>query len=365
MRPRTFFLPRKLVSIAAAFLVFNSAHTRAQEAQSLNRAELVQQDQLAINTLQASFDRESGLWGKEGWWHDANSLTALVDFSRATGTKQYLPDIERTFTANIGKHFLINKFYDDEGWWALAWIDAYDLTGDSRYLAAAATIFTDMTTGWDDTCGGGLWWTRDRTYKNAIPNELFLSVAAKLANRRKGRQRKKYIAWADREWNWLQHSAMVEPDHLFSDGLDSQCHDNHRRKWSYNQGVVLGGLAELSRIPGHSGVLEQAETIADAAILLLSDKNGVVHESCEPACSSDGTQFKGIFMRNLAELNQLSNSPRYAGVLRVNATSIIENAQGPDHSFGIVWSGPPGKTTLISQTAAIDALNAAVFSFKK
>jgi predicted alpha-1,6-mannanase (GH76 family) len=353
-----------LVLLSAALLLSIGA-TAGAPAQQLTRTDLVQQDQLAVKTLEDSFNFSTGLWGKQGWWHDANSLTALIDFSRATDDKQYLPEINRTFTANIENRFLINKYYDDEGWWALAWIDAYDVTGDKRYLAAAVTIFNDMTTGWDDTCGGGLWWTRDRTYKNAIPNELFLSVAARLANRSEGRRRKGYVQWADREWNWLQHSAMFEDDHLFSDGLDSECHDNHRRKWSYNQGVVLGGLAELSRIPGHSGALPQAETIADAAILRLSDKNGILHESCEPTCSGDGTQFKGIFIRNLAQLNQRSMEPRYISFIRVNADSLVESAQGPGHSFGLIWSGPPGNSGSISQTAAIDALNAAIFALDK
>jgi predicted alpha-1,6-mannanase (GH76 family) len=128
---------------------------------------------------------------------------------------------------------------------------------------------------------------------------------------------------------------------------------------------VLGGLAELSRIPGHSGLLRQAETIADAAILRFSDENGILHESCEPKCSGDGTQFKGIFIRNLAQLNQRSNNLRYAKFICTNADSLVENAQLPDHSFGLIWSGPPGNTGSISQTAAIDALNAAVFVSRK
>lgn len=350
--------------LSATFLICASFAASAP-AQQLTRTELAEQDRLAVSTLQAFYDETTGLWSKHGWWHDANSLTALVDYSRAADTRQYLPQIEKTYTANIETHFLINKFYDDEGWWALGWIDAYDLTGDKRYLAVATAIFRDMTTGWDNTCGGGLWWTRDRNYKNAIANELFLSVAARLANRSNGRRRKGYVKWADREWNWLQHSAMVEDDHLFSDGLDSACHEKTHKKWSYNQGVVLGGLAELSRIPGHPDALAQAETIADSAMLHLSDKNGILHESCEPACSADGTQFKGIFVRNLAQLNQRSPQPRYVEFLRANADSLVRNGQGPDHSYGLIWSGPPGKSNNITQTAAIDALNAALFALEK
>ncbi len=82
-------------------------------------------------------------------------------------------------------------FYDDEGWWALAWLKAYDLTNDDRYLNMAVTIFDDMTNGWDfDACPGGIYWAKNHAdsngntpYKNAIANELFLAVGAGLYRR--------------------------------------------------------------------------------------------------------------------------------------------------------------------------------------
>ncbi len=322
---------------------------------------MVAQARLAADALQKDFDPQTGLWKSDGWWNSANSLTAMVDLSRATHSTEYVGDIEKTYAANAGGRFVVNKYYDDEGWWALAWIDAYDLTGDARYLQAAEGVFEDMTGGWDETCGGGLWWTRERTYKNAIPNELFLSVAAHLANRvQDSSQRSRYVAWATREWTWFQHSSMIEGDHLISDGLDAKCRDNHGTKWTYNQGVVLGGLAELSRLPGEGRVLRPARAIADAAIEHLADGQGVLHESCEPKCGGDGSQFKGIFMRNLALLNERKPRKNYVRFLRANAESLVERAQSPEHTYGVVWSGPPGVSDAISQTSALDALNAAI-----
>ena len=49
----------------------------------------------------------------------------------------------------------INDYYDDEGWWILAWIEAYELTKDDKYLKMARITFADMATGWDEVCGGG------------------------------------------------------------------------------------------------------------------------------------------------------------------------------------------------------------------
>jgi hypothetical protein len=53
-------------------------------------------------------------------------------------------------------------------------------------------------------------------------------------------------------------------------------------------------------------------------------------------------------------------NPGYAGFIAANAESVPKNAQAPDHSLGLVWSGPPGATTAVSQTSAIDALVAAL-----
>ena len=103
-----------------------------------------------------------------------------------TRTHAYDATFANTFDkAQHASAGFLNDYYDDEGWWALAWIDVYDLTHEERYLGMAVAIFKDMAQGWDGTCGGGIWWSKERKYKNAIANELFLSVAAHLARRAK------------------------------------------------------------------------------------------------------------------------------------------------------------------------------------
>lgn len=319
-----------------------------------------QQVEVAVDRLQSWYDPQTGLWKTTGWWNSANALTALIDYSRVSRSSQYLSIPAETYAANIHNGFL-NRYYDDEGWWALAWIDAYDLTGKQEYLSTATSIFENMASGWDSTCGGGIWWNKDRHYKNAIANELFLSVAAHLANRTSNSvQRTEFARWAEREWNWFRRSGMIERDHLISDGLDAQCRDNHRTQWSYNQGVILGGLTELSRLEHRGRDLHDAQQIARSAIHSLSDAHGILHDPCEPSCGADGTQFKGIFMRNLAALNQAKPSGRYRKFILANAASILEHDQTPDHSFGAVWSGPAGQTNASTQSSAIDALVAAL-----
>lgn len=325
-------------------------------------ADFVADSASGVKTLQTWYVEETGLWQTTGWWNGANALTVLVDYSKLSHTQDYLPVIANTFERNSGKNFL-NKYYDDEGWWALGWAGAYELSHQARYLDMTERIFTDMAAGWDDTCGGGIWWSKDNHYKNAIANELFLSVAAKLADLTADPdKRAAYLAWAQREWKWFAASGMINSDNLVNDGLDSACQNNHRTTWSYNQGVILGGLSELAKLSGDAKALEAAQSIASAAISRLTDPAGVLHDPCEPArCGNDAVQFKGIFARNLAALTAASPMPQFRAFLQTNAESVWKN-RDPDNRFGVVWSAPSDVKNAATQVSALDVILAAAQS---
>ena len=323
-----------------------------------------QRAELAVQTLQSWYDSGTGLYRTTGWWNSANAITTLADYSRAAKSHQF----DSVFTTTLiaaQKKFpgFVNRYYDDEGWWALAWIDVYDLTGKKQYLEMAKSIFADMSGGWDDTCSGGILWSKDRKYKNAIANELFLSVAAHLATRVKSRHEKKeYISWAEREWQWFSASGMINGSHLINDGLDAKCSNNHRTTWTYNQGVILGALAELSRVHHNQSLLNTAATIAEAALSPpgLVDERGILHETCEPKCGADGSQFKGIFARNLGYLQRAAPQARYQQFLSANADSIWSGAQPPAYQLGLIWTAPFGTADASTHSSAADALVAAL-----
>ena len=277
--------------------------------------DFLQYSAAGIAALQRWYVEDTGLWRSTGWWNAANSVTVLVKYSQLSHSSAYLPAIANTFTRNSKSNFL-NQYYDDEGWWALAWIAAYDLTHEARYLDMAETIFSDMTGGWDNTCGGGSWWNKDRKYKNAIPNELFLSIAAELASRSADAQKRAAdLVWAQKEWAWFSQSRMINSQDLINDGLDANCRNNHQAVWSYNQGVILGGLVALWRKTQDWSLLQEAQTIALATISHQTDRNGILIDPCEPDCRDDALQFKGIFVRNLALLNSVAPLAQYKSFL--------------------------------------------------
>jgi predicted alpha-1,6-mannanase (GH76 family) len=321
-----------------------------------------------IGALQRWYRPRTGLWRTTGWWNAANALTAVIGYTQRTGDRTYLGVVERTFTAARRRHRdFVCGFYDDNGWWGLAWVAAHDLTGDARYLDAARAIFANLVTGWDDSCGGGLWWNTERKYKNAITNELFLTLAARL-HQRCGGDHVNYLDWALREWDWFRARGLIGASGLVNDGLTAECENNDGVTWTYNQGVILGGLAALHEITGEAAYLTQGEAIADAALSLLASPPtastpGILIEPDELATArrdKDRPQFKGIFMRNLHDLYVRSSRPAYLGFIRDNARSIWDNNRNLKDQFGLHWAGPFDRADACRQSAALDALNAAI-----
>ena len=331
-----------------------------------------------ITALQQWYRPRTGLWDGTGWWNSASALTSVIRYTKLTGDESHAGVISTTFTAAQRQHAgFVNTYYDDNAWWALAWIAAFDLTRDSRYLETARTIFARNTAAWDDSCGGGLRWHAKSTYKNAITNELFFTLAALLHQRAPGGG---YLTWAQRGWEWFGARGFIGPAGLVNDGITLACENNGAATWTYNQGVILGGLAALSEITGDHGYLTQGEAIAAAALRGLAP-GGILTEPCETGavCNEDQAQFKGIFVRYLYDFWLRSRQPAYRGFILVNANSVWEharNAPGPPGQppsapppsapppsapphFGLHWAGPFDQATPARQASALDALIAA------
>lgn len=73
----------------------------------------------------------------------------------------------------------------------------------------------------------------------------------------------------------------------------------------------------------------------------------------------DGSQFKGIFIRNLHDLARHSDRPAYRDFILRNADSIWDNARNSRNQFGVRWTGPFDTADASRQSSAVDALVAA------
>jgi len=354
---------------------------------SLQAGTLADHATAAAITVRNWYDGQAGLWlvpsepnkpDVTGWWHSANGLFALIDYMATTHTSGYLDVVGNTFSKNSGGNFL-NQFYDDEGWWALTWINAYDLVADpaqkQSYLAMAKTIFEDMTKGWyPQTFDGGVIWQKGTEGKNSIENELFLAVAIRLYQRTSGPERTQYADWLQRAGEWFFSHFVNVPSarNLIFDGIASAPSDPssyvwHQETYTYTQGVIIGALADMDAEQidfAGSDPLTVAVQIADAATTRLA-QDGILTEfgAAEVGTSADGPLFKGIFMRNLAHLAVHMGAPANAGYvsfIQQNAHSLLLGNRNSMNQFGYRWQGPFDQADAVRQISALEAINAAM-----
>lgn len=321
----------------------------------------------AADVLMSSYDPTDGWW-PSSWWNTAATLTALIDH----GDPQYDWAIARTFDQNKGtfpagqrssdpiEGNFTSRAIDDSAWWGLAWVAAYDRTGDQRYLAMATTIADYVQQYWDtSTCGGGVWWDRERTYKNAITNGLYLRLAASIHRRTAGD-----TVWLERTRTaatWYLNSGLINASNLVNDGLTQDCHNNGQTVWTYNQGLAIGGLVEAWRATGDTALLDAARRLGDAALTGLTS-GGILTESCDigqSACDDNQKQFKGIFSRYLADLAAATGTSAYQSFAQRQADSIWSNDRDSLNQIGQRWAGgSPNQFDWRTQASGLGALNA-------
>jgi hypothetical protein len=342
------------VAIAAVVLALLASVLAGVKALATSSPRISQQ--AAMAKLLTSYNASTGLIGTH-WWQSAVALSTIETYAQTTGDTSYNYAIAGAFNHHAHSKFE-NGADDDTAWWGLAWLQAYEITHVPAYLSMAENDADYIHEDWDGTCGGGIWWQRDpRSYKNAISNELFLELTAWLHNTIRGDT--KYLGWAESEWSWFDHSGMINSSGLVNDGLDNNCHNNGQTTWTYNQGVVLAGLAQLYRATGSQPLLSEAERIGHAAISHLSE-SGVLTEPCEgPGCPAtlddDAQAFKGIFVRDLKVLAVTARTGQFNNFFASQA-SAIEAGDTFGSQLGMSWSGPAVGISSASQASALDAL---------
>jgi predicted alpha-1,6-mannanase (GH76 family) len=182
---------------------------------------------------------------------------------------------------------------------------------------------------------------------------------------------------------------MITKSYQVRDGLpsgkysDAACGDGSisANFYTYNQGVILAGLAQLYKATNNTAYLTEAEKIANAAINpklspATVTKQGVLNEpTCKigsTKCGSDAQSFKGIFVRGLKMLNETAPASKnkykasYNKFFAVQARCIeTKDTTKPTTTrdlLGMFWTGPakPNLYTTYTTASGLDALVAAL-----
>jgi hypothetical protein len=172
-----------------------------------------------------------------------------------------------------------DKYYDDNAWLVITFLEAYETNRDPRFLARADETLKFVLSGWDEEIGGGIWWHqrhKDGT-KNVCSNAPAAVGCLRLAKFREAdatalRDRaQKIVAWTI--------DALQAEDGLFDDRKVVASGEIKRGKLTYNSALMLRAVLGLYRSTGKKEHLEQAQRIAKAADWFLDRKTGVYRDA--------------------------------------------------------------------------------------
>jgi predicted alpha-1,6-mannanase (GH76 family) len=285
-------------------------------------------------------------------WCRANSVEALANYALLQPEGADSEDVQNVWKIlkeaqdNQGEDFYQSaEYFDDILWWSLAYTRAREVAllmkdqvrADAFLRSAMGINDVVSNDSWSsDVCGGGAYWSRSSTYKNAITNELYLSSSARLA-----RLTGDSIFWdrAYRSMNWVLSSGMIGADYLIVDGLTSECTPTGA-KYTYNQGVILGGISDLLLDVNYIdeyNLLQLGENITSSVAANMVTPGGVLSET---SCG-DGALFKGIYTRYLRYFlseSAPSNSAEMEQFLGIQADSLWSSDRDDSFSyFGKNW----------------------------
>ncbi|KAJ7451171.1 glycoside hydrolase family 76 protein [Mycena latifolia] len=387
MKPTLFsaFISPLLVLLASSgFISASPANVEKRQCQaSLDIAMAV------AKRLQSHyFNVLTGEYSGGSHWTDANAIENIHNLMLATGTDEFSSLADNSYlgrTANLQAttgislwSSILGGSYDDASWiilalWKIADYKAARGQDNSAYLDSANTIYSIVEGAWDTSvCGGGVWWSSAKDYKNSVTNELFLLVSATGAINFPSNPA--FLTNANLVRNWIKNSQLRNAQGLFNDGLvTSTCANNGQTTWIYNQGVIAAGLGALYAVTHDTTLLDEAEVTLDAAIQLLTS-NSILKESCDDpvqggaTCNNDQQAFKGIFTKSvqyyLDRVNDPARNAKYSGFLGAQASGVFHFGTSASNDIGSVWYAPSQGGSVFTASSSSSGLAAHVANAK-
>lgn len=236
----------------------------------------------------------------------------------------------------VRKEKLSSRFYDDNEWVAIAYLDAYNRNHDKKYLDDAKMIYRFIMSGLDTAAGGGLYWKEgDKTTKNTCSNCPAILVALQLYKITKD---KSYLNTALDIYKWT-NDHLQSPDGIYYDNIKVGSLVISKATYTYNTGTMLQSNVLLYNLTGEKRYLTEAEKIAKTGKDYFF-KNGRL---------PGNYWFNAVFMRGYIELYKVDQNQQWIAFFKTDADAVWSTERD---ALNMVGSKPA--KTLIDQAAMIE-----------
>jgi hypothetical protein len=209
-------------------------------------------------------------------------------------------------------------WFDDNGWWGLAFMNAYRATGARRYLADARRALRFIAVqGWD-RAHGGIWWNTAHPYKagEALASATLLAVLVYEQTRSLSAlaQARLYLSWA----NGAGFSA---PDGLY------RASDLVSAPIDYIESPLAYAQALLCRLTSSSGDCATAEAVKASSL----QRFGYLLDFAP--------QYDAIYLQWMLALYGLQGDPLLYRLAADNARDALTRAPDARGLYLRTWNG--------------------------
>jgi hypothetical protein len=368
--------------------------------------------------------RVASLWGIVPLFEALNGLQTAQPSKRhrqqlnrfARGAERYLnPTLEPVpgFGPKPGQHNPgKTTWFDDNGWWGLAFLDAYRATGNPRYLhdAEVAQRFISVS-GWDTTAGrpGGIWWNTNHSFYagESLAGGTLLSARLYALTHEQAYldDALKFIAWGD---VWLTDPgtglyARLRKPKTYKTGVASDSTtgpgsaataakaaseaDERALRENPDEAAKLEAAGEPAGEPGEAQAAKRNYPPFDAVpmpyvngpmilahriICEETGRNSFCQRAADLAARTlqvyqrfwMGPQFDFWYVRTMLEFARLDNNGDWYGIVRRNARSALHRATARNGLYLRTWYGKKAsRANAPKGSIQLHAANAALFAW--
>ncbi len=227
----------------------------------------------------------------------------LVDTAVLPGLEEYADTrrAPRAYASYVQTAAPSDRFYDDNIWLGIDFVDLYAATGQPRFLEGAEGIWRFVESGTDELLGDGIYWCEQRKEsKHACSNAPGAVLALKL---HAATGEKKYLERGRALYEWTRAKLLDTTDCLYFDNmrLDGSL---GRAKFSYNSGQMIQAGALLHRLTGERRYLDEARATALACLDRFFEEAQTPEGETIRLLRGEMIWFDAVMLRGMIELQR-------------------------------------------------------------
>lgn len=289
----------------------------------------------------------SYLWPYSGTFSAVNALwettkdqkyQRILDEHILPGLNEYY-DSSRTpnaYSSYIHSAPISDRYYDDNIWLGINFIDIYQLTKNKEYLNKAASLWSFIESGSDQLLGGGIYWNeQQKETKNTCSNAPAAVFAFKLF---KMTDDSTYFSKGKTLYEWTKEHLQDTIDHLYFDHirLDGRI---GRAKYAYNSGQMMQAATLLYQFTRDITYLKEAQVLAKACYeYFFTDFTSPSAKTFRILKNGD-IWFAAVLLRGFIDLYHLDKDRMYINVYDTCLDYAWNNARDGDGLFNADLSG--------------------------